>query len=137
MNAIHLLRYRSTIQTQRSLSQKLALHYSELQSFITSGYLSIVLKNNQNTLFQEVQFDWSLEWASLVAQNVKNLSAMQETRVGSLGWEASLEKGRATHSSILAWRIPWTERSLAGLSPWDRKSQTRVLSMLFLRNTSF
>ena len=44
---------------------------------------------------------------SLVAQTVKNLSAMQETRVRSLEWEDPLEKGMATHSSILAWRIPW------------------------------
>ena len=47
--------------------------------------------------------------SSLVAQTVKNLPAMQETRVRSLGWEDPLEKGVATHSSILAWRIPWTE----------------------------
>jgi len=46
-------------------------------------------------------------WASLVAQLVKNPSAMQETWVPSLGWEDPLEKGKATHSSILAWRIPW------------------------------
>ena len=46
--------------------------------------------------------------ASLVAQLVKNLPAMQETLVGFLGWEDLLEKGKATHSSILAWRIPWT-----------------------------
>ena len=43
-----------------------------------------------------------------VAQMVKNLPAMQETQVQSLDWEALLEKGMATHSSILAWRIPWT-----------------------------
>ena len=48
-------------------------------------------------------------WASLVAQMVKNLPARQETRVQSLGWEDSVEKGMATYSSILAWRIPWTE----------------------------
>ena len=48
-------------------------------------------------------------WASLVAQMGKNLPAMQETRVQSLGWEDLLEKGMATHSSTLAWRIPWTE----------------------------
>ena len=42
---------------------------------------------------------------------VKNLPAMQETRVQCLGWEDPLEKGMATHSSILAWRIPWTEES--------------------------
>ena len=47
-------------------------------------------------------------WASLVAQLVKNPPAMQETWVRSLGWEDPLEKGKATHSSILAWRIPWT-----------------------------
>ena len=45
-------------------------------------------------------------WGSLVAQTVKNLSAMQETWVRSLGWEDLLEEGMATHSSILAWRIP-------------------------------
>ena len=49
------------------------------------------------------------EWASLVAQTVKNLPGMQETRAQSLGWEDPLEKGMATHSSILAWKIPWTE----------------------------
>ena len=47
--------------------------------------------------------------ASLLAQSVKNLSAMQETQVQSLGWEDPLEKGVATHSSIPAWRTPWTE----------------------------
>ena len=46
--------------------------------------------------------------ASLVAQLVKNLPAMWETWVQSLGWEYPLEKGKPTHSSILAWRIPWT-----------------------------
>ena len=46
---------------------------------------------------------------SLVAQTVKNLPAMQKTQVWSMGWEDPLEKGMATHSSILAWRIPWTE----------------------------
>ena len=47
-------------------------------------------------------------WASLVAQLVKKPPAMQETWVHSLGWEDPLEKGEATHSSILAWRILWT-----------------------------
>ena len=47
-------------------------------------------------------------WASLVAPLVKNLPTMRETWVQSLGWEDPLEKGKATHSSILAWRIPWT-----------------------------
>ena len=47
--------------------------------------------------------------ASLVAQMVKNLPAMQETWVQSLGWKDTLDKGMATHSSILAWGIPWSE----------------------------
>ena len=51
-------------------------------------------------------------WASLVAQLVRNPPAMQETSDQSLGWEDPLEKGAATHSSILAWRIPWTVYSM-------------------------
>ena len=47
--------------------------------------------------------------ASLVAQTVKRLSTMRETRVQSLSWEDPLEKEMATHSSILAWKIPWME----------------------------
>ena len=54
----------------------------------------------------------SVIWASPVAQLVKNLPAMQETWVRSLGWEDPLEKGMVTHSSILAWRIPWTIQSM-------------------------
>ena len=57
-----------------------------------------------------------LLWASLVAQMVKNSLAMRETWVWSLGWEDTLEEGMATHSGILAWRIPWTEKP-GGLQP--------------------
>ena len=48
-------------------------------------------------------------WASLMAQRLKRLPAVQETQVRSLGWEDPLEKEMATHSSSLSWRIPWTE----------------------------
>ena len=58
--------------------------------------------------------------ASLVAQMVKNLPAMQETGVGSQGTEDSLEKGMATHSSIPPWRIPWTDEPV-GYSPGDHE----------------
>ena len=51
-------------------------------------------------------------WASLVAQLVKNPPVVQETWVRSLGWEDPLEKGKAAHSSILAWRISWTIQSI-------------------------
>ena len=55
-----------------------------------------------------------------MAQLVKNPPAMQETWIRSLGWEDPLEKGKVTHSSILAWRIPWTEEP-GGYSPWGYK----------------
>ena len=60
---------------------------------------------------------------SLVAQTVKRLPTMRETRVRSLGREDSLEKEMATHASTLAWKIPWMEED-GGYSPWDHKSQT-------------
>ena len=56
-----------------------------------------------------IGYTFQYSWASLVAQTVKNLPAMQDTWVPSLGWEDPLEEGMATHSSILAWRIPWTK----------------------------
>ena len=52
-----------------------------------------------------------LLWASLVVETVKNLPAMWKTQVQSLNWEDPLKKGMATHSSILAWKIPCTEES--------------------------
>ena len=58
-----------------------------------------------------IDYPLQYSWASLVAQLVKNPAALQETWVWSLGWEDPLDKGRATHSSILAWRIPWTVES--------------------------
>ena len=55
-----------------------------------------------------IGYSLQYSWASLVVQLVKNLPVMWETWVRSLGWEDLLEKGKATHSSILVWRIPWT-----------------------------
>ena len=55
-----------------------------------------------------IDYPLQYSWASLVAQLVKILPAMPETWVQSVGWEDPLEKGKATHSSILALRIPWT-----------------------------
>ena len=70
-------------------------------------------------------------WASLVAQLVKNPPAMQETWVQSLGWEDPLEKGKATHSNILAQRIPWTIYSPWGHQEWD---MTHRLSLHFYQS---
>ena len=58
------------------------------------------------------------DWASLVAQLVKNLPAMQETQVWSLAWKDPLEKGMVTHSSILAWRIPRIVKSMGSQRVW-------------------
>ena len=49
-----------------------------------------------------------MSWATLLAQLVENPPAVRETWVQSLGWEDPLQKGKATHSSVLAWKIPWT-----------------------------
>ena len=74
-------------------------------------------------------------FSSLVAQMVKNLPAMLETQVWSLGWEDPLEKGMTTHSSILAWRISWTEETgglQSPVSPWGCKESdmTERLTLL-------
>ena len=67
-------------------------------------------------------------WASLVAQLVKNLPTRRETWVRSLGQEDPLEEGKATHSSILAWRIPWTIQSMGS----QRLRPTKKVSLSFL-----
>ena len=63
-------------------------------------------------------------WTSLVAQMVKNLPEMLEMQVQMLDWEDALEKEMATHSSILAWRIPWTEESGRLQSVGSQESDT-------------
>ena len=60
-------------------------------------------------IIDELSLFTSINQTSLVVQMVKNIPVMQESWVWSLGWEDPLEKEMATHSSILAWRIPWTE----------------------------
>ena len=89
----------------------------------TVVFIPGILRNNQvEWRYHVINYDGSVHlwtklsnkpsfpsmWTSLVAQLVKNLPVMQETWVQSLGWEDPLEKGKATHSSILAWRIPRT-----------------------------
>ena len=70
-----------------------------------------VMGHPSSFLPYETSISGSLLWASQVAQRLKHLPATQETWVRSLGREDPLEKKMATHSSILAWRIPWTEES--------------------------
>ena len=73
-------------------------------------------------------------WAFPIAQLVKNLPAMQETLVRFLGWEDALKKEMATHSSILAWRIPWTEEPGRLLSMGSQESD--MTEQLLLHFTS-
>ena len=70
-------------------------------------------------------------WASLVAQMVKNVTAMQETWIQSLGWEDPLEKGMAIHSSILAWRIPRTEEPGGLHSMWSQRGRQERLTLTY------
>ena len=81
---------------------------------------------------EHTSFFFFLPWivASLVTHVLKNLPAMKETQVWSLGQEDPLEKGMATHSTIFAWRIQWTE-TLAGYSPWGHKGWTQVSNYHF------
>ena len=71
------------------------------------------------------------QWASLVAQTVKNLPVMQETWVQSLVWEDPLEEKMASHSSILAWEIPWTEEPGGLQSMGSQKSQIQLSDFHF------
>ena len=83
----------------------------------------------------EVFGDLFILGASLVAQTVKNLPAMQETWVQSLGQEDPLEKGMASHSSILAWRIWWTEEP-GGVQSWGRKESDTSEFILYRIHSS-
>ena len=75
---------------------------------------------NLSLVFLLIKVQMCILQASLVAQTVKMLQAMQEMQVWSLGQGRPSGEGMATHSSILAWRSPWM-RSLVGYSPWGRK----------------
>ena len=85
--------------------------------------------DSPRSLLKDLFIDY---WASLVAQMVKNLPARQETWVQSLGWEDPLEKGMATHCSILAWRIPWTEEPGRLYSLWGHKESDRTEQLTLL-----
>ena len=74
-------------------------------------------------------------WASLVVQLVKNLPAVQETWVWSLGWEDPLEKEMATHSSTLAWRIPWTEEPGRPQSMGSQRVRHNCATMFMFMST--
>ena len=77
------------------------------ESACSAGEPSLISGSGRST-GEGIGYPLQYSWASLMAQLVKNPPATQKTWAQSLGWEDPLEKGKATHSSILAWRIPWT-----------------------------
>ena len=77
------------------------------ESACNSGDPGSIPKSGR-TAGEGIGYPLQYSWSSLVAQLVKNTPAVWEALIQSLGWEDPLEKGKATHSSILAWRIPWT-----------------------------
>ena len=94
-------------------SETLGLALAEALNWAVRGRISSPQRNiseNYTLVLNKVVFTavYSFPWASLIAQLIKNPPAMRETWVQFLGWEDPLAKGTTTHSSILAWRIPWT-----------------------------
>ena len=118
----------STLKFNQNFNQKSCFSgyedcsaHVEARAVICSRLNCFLLFPSNFIIFSSV---FKLKWASLVAQMVKSLPAIQETRVSSLGWEVPMEKGMATHSSILARRSPWTQE-LDGLTVHGvAKSQT-------------
>ena len=103
------------------ISLLLPLLFSAFMTFQLLQYLILSFFASRPFFFFFIEFSpLTFPRASLVVQLLKNLPAMQETLVRFLGWEDLLEKEMATHSSILAWRIPWTEE-LGGLNPMTLK----------------
>ena len=93
-------------------------HYWNIFYFSQDSYEEghhIIIYNNEKKKHSNVNnenlLNKVMKWSSLVAHTVKNSAAIQETPVRLLGWKDPLEKGMATHSSILAWRILWTEET--------------------------
>ena len=78
------------------------------ESACNAGHAGLISRSERSA-GEGIGYPLQSSWASLVAQLVKNPPAMQETWVQSLCWEDPLDKGKATPSRILAWRIPWTE----------------------------
>ena len=108
---------------------------------LTNCYLCFNSQIKRSSLipqtFSESRFLDSSNWVSLVAQRLKRLPGMRETRVRSLGWEDPLEKEMATHSSALAWRIPWREEpGRACRQDWPQRVRHNWAASLSLSNVN-
>ena len=91
-----------------SIISPILIHTLSLKNIIFEFLFCLLFFINHTEIAIKLKY-YFIVWASLVALMVNNPPAMPETWVRSLGWEDLLEKGMATHSSTLAWRIPWTE----------------------------
>ena len=102
-----------SVQLPQSVSSSLSPNFMSTSPFSTSGSCNSCMCFSFSLIFNLyfIMFIYTEreEWASLVAQLVNNLPAMQETRIRSLGPEYPLEKKTAAHSSIFPWEIPWAE----------------------------
>ena len=115
-SSIHLSKAEATYADQRGWQLTRGRKFNEKGPLFHSKFF-----------FRELFCLWPIyEWASLVTQMVKNLPTMEETWVRSPNWEDSLEKGVATHSSIFAWRIPWTRGAWEAIVHGISKSRTRL-----------
>ena len=117
MSQFFLLLLKKSI-SQRKLDETAALKARDFpdgsvgkESACNAGDPGLILGSGRST-GEGIGYPLQYSWTLLMAQLVKNPSAMQETWVRSLGWEDPLENGKATHSSILAWRFPWTVQSM-------------------------
>ena len=100
------------------------------ESACNVGDLSLIPRSGRSTE-EGIDYPPEYSWASPVAQLVKNLHAVWETWARSLGWDDPLEKGKATHSSVLAWRVPWIVCTVNGVT----KSQTLLSDFRFSSQT--
>ena len=97
MNSVLLLEWNSTIVAWEFASKVIFSLPRKIKKSFSRHFAFVIMESS------------APYWASLVAHTIKHLPTMWKTRVQSLGWEDCLEKEMATHSSILAWKIPWME----------------------------
>ena len=94
---------------EQTRNREVQINEEEIGKLPEKEFRIMIAKMTKNLESKMEKMQESINKASLVAQRLKRLPAMQETWVRSLGWEDPLEKEMATHSSILTWRIPWME----------------------------
>ena len=112
LNYLHILsreKYHKIFVICRDDQKVYSIHLRVLHFIVCKFYLKLKKGKNCKKKKKLISYLGHACWGSLVAQMVKHLLAIQETQVQSLGWEDLLEKEMATHSSILAWRIPRME----------------------------